>query len=84
MADNSRHASTWAASVYAKAKARGCDHPHAIRILARTSPFTVPTRLAIPLTAAPWTALVGKDLAGADLRARELPAHSAWMPAAVM
>lgn len=35
LADNSRHASDWAASVYAKAKARGCDHPHAIRILAR-------------------------------------------------
>jgi transposase len=35
LADNSRHASHWAASVYAKAKARGCDHPHAIRILAR-------------------------------------------------
>lgn len=35
LADNSRHASTWAAAVYAKARARGCDHPHAIRILAR-------------------------------------------------
>lgn len=35
MADNSRHANTWAASVYAKARARGCDHPHAIRILSR-------------------------------------------------
>ena len=35
MADNSRHANAWAANVYAKAKARGCDHPHAIRILAR-------------------------------------------------
>ena len=35
MADNSRHASAWAADVYAQAKARGCDHPHAIRILAR-------------------------------------------------
>ena len=35
MADNSRHASAWAANVYAKAKARGCDHPHAVRILAR-------------------------------------------------
>lgn len=34
-ADNSRHASTWAAGVYAAARARGCDHPHAIRILAR-------------------------------------------------
>jgi transposase len=34
-ADNSRHASTWAATVYARARGRGCDHPHAIRILAR-------------------------------------------------
>jgi transposase len=35
LADNSRHANAWAAQVYAKARARGCDHPHAIRILAR-------------------------------------------------
>jgi transposase len=34
-ADNSRHASPWAAKVYADARARGKDHPHAIRILAR-------------------------------------------------
>ena len=34
-ADNSRHASAWAARVYAKARDRGCKHPHAIRILAR-------------------------------------------------
>jgi transposase len=34
-ADNSRHASPWAAKVYANARARGCDHPHAIRVLAR-------------------------------------------------
>jgi len=34
-ADHSRHASAWAASVYTGARARGCDHPHAIRILAR-------------------------------------------------
>jgi hypothetical protein len=34
-ADNSRHASAWAADIYARARARGCDHPHAIRILAR-------------------------------------------------
>jgi transposase len=34
-ADNSRHASAWAAAVYQRALARGCDHPHAIRILAR-------------------------------------------------
>lgn len=35
LADNSRHASHWAAHVYAQARARGCDHPHAIRILSR-------------------------------------------------
>lgn len=34
-ADNSRRASPWAADVYARAVARGHDHPHAIRILAR-------------------------------------------------
>jgi transposase len=34
-ADNSRHASRWAAQVYARARQRGCDHPHAIRVLAR-------------------------------------------------
>jgi transposase len=34
-ADNSRHANHWAAHVYAQGRARGCDHPHAIRILAR-------------------------------------------------
>jgi transposase len=34
-ADNSRHASRWAALVYQRARARGCRHPHAIRILAR-------------------------------------------------
>jgi len=34
-ADNSRRASPWAAQVYQRALARGCDHPHAIRILAR-------------------------------------------------
>jgi transposase len=35
MADNSRHHSAWAADVYRRARARGCDHPHAVRILAR-------------------------------------------------
>jgi hypothetical protein len=35
LADNSRHASPWAAAGYARARARGGDHPHAIRILAR-------------------------------------------------
>ena len=34
-ADNSRHASRWAADIYARARARRCDHPHAIRILGR-------------------------------------------------
>lgn len=34
-ADNSRHASPWAAAMYRQARARGCDHPHAVRILAR-------------------------------------------------
>ena len=34
-ADNSRHASPWAAKIYADAIARGHDHPHAIRVLAR-------------------------------------------------
>ncbi len=34
-ADNSRHSSHWAADVYRRARARGCDHPHAIRILTR-------------------------------------------------
>jgi transposase len=34
-ADNSRHASAWAAARYKAALQRGCDHPHAVRILAR-------------------------------------------------
>jgi transposase len=34
-ADNSRHQSPWAAHIYAQAIKRGCDHPHAIRVLAR-------------------------------------------------
>ena len=34
-ADNSRHACAWAADIYARARARGCKHQHAIRILAR-------------------------------------------------
>jgi transposase len=34
-ADNSRHASPWAAKIYNDARAAGKDHPHAIRILAR-------------------------------------------------
>lgn len=35
LADNSRHASAWAKRLYTAARTRGCDHPHAIRILAR-------------------------------------------------
>ena len=35
LADNSRHANAWARCVYQAARARGCDHTHAIRILAR-------------------------------------------------
>jgi transposase len=34
-ADNSRHAHPWAQQIYSKARDRGCDHPHAVRILAR-------------------------------------------------
>jgi hypothetical protein len=34
-ADNSRHASPWAAKLYADARARSKRHPHAIRILMR-------------------------------------------------
>ncbi len=34
-AGNSRHKSTWARRIYDKARARGADHPHAVRILAR-------------------------------------------------
>jgi transposase len=35
LADNSRHANIWARSIYQAARDRGCDHTHAIRILAR-------------------------------------------------
>jgi transposase len=34
-ADNSRHGCAWAKTIYARARNRGCRHPHAIRILAR-------------------------------------------------
>jgi transposase len=34
-AGDSRHANPWAADLYAKARRRGHDHPHAVRILAR-------------------------------------------------
>jgi transposase len=35
-ADNSRHESPWAADIYKRARASGKDHPHAVRILARS------------------------------------------------
>lgn len=34
-AADSRHTNPWAAHLYAQARARGCRHPHAVRILAR-------------------------------------------------
>jgi transposase len=34
-AADTRHANPWAAQLYARARARGHDHPHAVRILAR-------------------------------------------------
>lgn len=34
-ADGSRRDSLWAAHVYHRARSRGCDHPHAVRVLAR-------------------------------------------------
>jgi len=34
-AGDSHHANPWAADLYTKARARGHDHPHAVRILAR-------------------------------------------------
>ncbi|MEW2386703.1 IS110 family transposase [Micromonospora sp. NPDC047707] len=34
-AGDSRHANPWAANLYQRARARGHDHPHAVRILAR-------------------------------------------------
>jgi transposase len=40
-ADGSRHASAWAAGIYAEARARGKDHPHAVRILARAWSCTI-------------------------------------------
>jgi hypothetical protein len=34
-AGDSRHANPWAADLYRRARGRGHDHPHAVRILAR-------------------------------------------------
>lgn len=35
LADASRHTNPWANDIYTRARARGCTHPHAIRILGR-------------------------------------------------
>lgn len=35
LADSTRHHHPWARSVYARARSRGLDHPHAIRVLGR-------------------------------------------------
>ena len=35
LADATRHHHPWARGVYRRARARGCDHPHAIRVLGR-------------------------------------------------
>jgi transposase len=35
LADSTRHWHPWAREVYQSARARGCEHPHAIRILGR-------------------------------------------------
>lgn len=35
LADSTRHWHPWAHDVYTRARRRGCDHPHAIRILGR-------------------------------------------------
>ncbi len=35
LADATRHRHPWARDVYRRARARGCDHPHAIRVLGR-------------------------------------------------
>src|SRR4051794_11276751 len=40
-ADDSRHASPWAADVYARARARGMRHPQAVRVLARAWTFVI-------------------------------------------
>ena len=40
-AGDSRHASPWAADLYQRARTRGHDHPHAVRILARAWLFVI-------------------------------------------
>jgi transposase len=40
-AADSRHASPWAAAIYDDARARGKDHPHAVRITARARSYVI-------------------------------------------
>ncbi|WP_347354935.1 IS110 family transposase [Intrasporangium sp.] len=40
-AGDSRHANPWAADLYNRARSRGHDHPHAVRILARAWLFVI-------------------------------------------
>uniref|UniRef100_UPI00055D4A7D transposase n=1 Tax=Nakamurella lactea TaxID=459515 RepID=UPI00055D4A7D len=40
-AGDSRHANPWAADLYNRARDRGHDHPHAVRILARAWLFVI-------------------------------------------
>ena len=40
-AGDSRHASPWAAALYDAARARGKDHPHAVRITARAWTYVI-------------------------------------------
>ena len=35
LSDTTRHTNPWARAIYQRARDRGCEHPHAIRILAR-------------------------------------------------
>jgi hypothetical protein len=35
LADSSRLHNPWAKDIYLRARGRGCDHPHAIRVLGR-------------------------------------------------
>jgi transposase len=40
-AGDSRLSNPWAADIYRRARDRGCDHPHAVRILARAWDYVV-------------------------------------------
>jgi transposase len=66
-ADNSRHASLWAAQLYRQARQRGKRHPHAIRILMRAW---------LRVLWACWHTGLPYDLSrhGAEQRLRSLPA----------